>query len=97
MRRASNGETFTFRLDPDLKAALARSASDAHMQPAELLRQLVREHLAQKERQAFEIEARRQSLSIAQRASQQNPDEAEVLRYMEAALECDDFAAEWKA
>jgi hypothetical protein len=100
MPRASdtpNGETFTFRLDPALKAALTRSAADEHMRPAELVRKLVRNHLAGKERRAFEAEARRQSLAIAERARNPNSDEAQVMREIEADLERDDFANEWKA
>ena len=98
-RTSSNrkGETFTFRLDPALKAALTRSAEDERMQTADLIRQLVRDHLAAKERRAFEAEARRQSLAIAQRARDPDSDEALVLREIEAALDRDDFASEWKA
>jgi hypothetical protein len=91
------GETFTFRLDPALKAALTRSAADEHMQPAELMRELVRNHLAGKERRVFEAEARRQSLAIAQRACDPNSDEAQVMREIDADLERDDRADEWKA
>jgi len=90
-------ETFTFRLDSALKAALTRSAEDEHMQAADLIRQLVRDHLAAKERRAFEAEARRQSLAIAQRARDPDSDEARVMREIEAGLERDEFADEWKA
>jgi hypothetical protein len=91
------GETFTFRLDPALKVALSRSAADEHMQPAELLRMLVRDHVAGKERRAFEAEARRQSRAIADRARDPKSDEAQVMREIEAGLERNDFADEWKA
>jgi hypothetical protein len=100
MRRTSStpkGETFTFRLEPALKEALARSAADAHMQPAELVRELVRDHVAGKERHAFEVEARRQSQAVAQRARDPHNDEAQVMREIDAGLERDDFADEWKA
>ena len=90
------GETFTFRLDPALKAGLTRSASAARMQPAELVRALVRDHLAQAERRAFEAEARRQSLAIAARARDPMSDEARVMREIEAVFE-DDAADERKA
>lgn len=91
------GETFTFRLDPELKAALVRSADDEQMQPAELLRALVRDHLAERERRAFEAEARRQSLAIAARARDPNSDEARVMDELAAALEDEALGAEWKA
>lgn len=97
-RAAANpkGETFTFRLDPGLKASLTRSAAAARMAPAELVRALVRDHLAQIERRAFEVEARRQSLAIAARARDPNSDEARVMGEIEAVFE-DDAAGEWTA
>lgn len=94
---ASKGETFTFRLDSSLKAALTRSAADEHMQAAELVRKLVRDHLAERERRAFKAEARRQSLAIAQRSLNTNSDEAQVMRDIEDGFDSDDFADEWKA
>lgn len=94
---APKGETFTFRLDPALKKALTRSAAAEHRRPAELVRNLVRGYLAAKECRAFETEARRQSLTIAQRAHEQTSDEAQIMREIEADLEHDDFAREWKA
>lgn len=67
------------------------------MQLAELIRELLRDHLADKERRAFEVEARRQSLAIAQRAQDPASDEALALREIEADLDRNDFAGEWKA
>ena len=90
-------DTFTFRLDPALKAALTDAASEARMPPAELVRTLLRAHLAGKERRAFEVEARQQSLAIAQRASDPTSDEARVLAEIEADLESGAFAETWKA
>ena len=100
MPRTSNApkvETFTFRLDPALKAELTRSAEDEHTQPAELVRRLVRDHLAARERRAFEAEARRQSLAVAQRSRDPSSDEAQVMRDLEGGLDRDDFADAWKA
>ncbi|MDB5482464.1 MAG: hypothetical protein JWO83_3517 [Caulobacteraceae bacterium] len=76
--RITWAETFTFRLEPALKAALTRSAEEERVHPGELLRELVRAHLAARERRAFEGEARRQSLAIGARAGQ--PDGDDVLR-----------------
>jgi hypothetical protein len=94
---ASKDETFTFRLDPALKAALTRSAAEEHVPPAELMRTLLRRHLAAKEQRAFESEARRQAQAIALRTQDPNSDEAQVMRDLEAQLDSDDFADEWKA
>jgi hypothetical protein len=91
------GETFTFRLDSALKAGIAQSAKEQHVQPAELMRTLVREHLASKARRVFEAEARKQSLAIAARARDPDGDEAQVLREIEAGLDRDDFADTWNA
>lgn len=100
MRRspdALKGETFTFRLEPALKAALTRSAEEDQVQPAELLRELVRAHLADRERRAFEAEARRQSLAIAARAGEPGSDDAQVMREIAGQLDGDDFGSAWKA
>lgn len=94
---STKDETFTFRLDPALKAALRRAAEDEQMQTADLIRQLVRDHLAAKERRAFEAEACRQSLAIARRTRDPNSDETRVMHEIEAGLDRDDFADEWKA
>ena len=91
---APKGDTFTFRLDPAMKAALARSAAADHKQPAEIVRDLVRDYLARRERRAFEAEARRQSLTLNARAEDPTSDEAQVMRELEADL--DAFAGEWK-
>src|ERR1700744_846133 len=53
-------ETFTFRLDPRMKAEFAKSAAEQQKQPAQLLRDLVTEHLLRERRRAFEVEAQRE-------------------------------------
>jgi hypothetical protein len=88
------GDTFTFRLDPGMKDALTRSAADEHKPPAEVVRGLVRDYLARKERRAFEAEARRQCLALRAAAADPASDEAQVMRELEADLEA--FADEWK-
>ena len=94
---ALKGQTFTFRLEPALKAALTRSAEEERIQPAELLRDLVRAYLADRERRAFEAEARRQSRAIAARAGQPDSDDAQVMREIEGQLDADDFGSAWRA
>ncbi len=90
------GETFTFRLEPALKAALTRSAEAERIPPGELLRELVRAHLADRERRAFEADARRQSLAIAAQAAEPDGDEAQVMREIESLLDADDIGSAWK-
>ncbi len=87
-------ETVTFRIDPELKAALAEIAQRESKPVGELLRELVRERVEQKRRRAFEAEARRQSLEAAAVARDPNTDEAAVMRELEAHLEA--LADEWK-
>ncbi|MEO3431676.1 hypothetical protein [Inquilinus sp. CAU 1745] len=94
MPASSKADTFTFRLDPALKSAFTRSAASEHRRPAELLRDLMRDHLARNERRAFEEEARRQSLVIAAAARDPESDEARVIRELENDL--DAFGDEWK-
>ena len=93
----TKADTFTFRLDPALKLALTHAATDARMPPAELVRSLVRAHLAGKEQRAFEAEAHRQSLAIAKRAADPTSDEARVMAEIDADLESGVFADTWKA
>lgn len=83
-------ETFTFRLDAGLKAALHDCANDENLAPAELLRSLVQRHVDDRARLAFEQEARRQALVIAGQA-----DETAVLEQLGAELDSDAFARSW--
>jgi hypothetical protein len=90
-------ETFTFRLDPKMKAEFARSAADQLKQPAQLLRDLVSEHLGRERRRAFEAEAERQVALINAAAADSASDEAAVNREFETYLDSDPFSDEWKA
>ncbi len=87
-------ETLTFRLEPALKASLAKIAGEEHKPIGELLRELVRERVERKRRLVFEAEARRQSMAAAALARDPNTDEAAVMRELEADLA--GFADEWK-
>jgi hypothetical protein len=84
---APKDETFTFRLDRSLKAELARAAAEDHLQPGELLRALVRRHLAHRTRRAFAAEAHRQSLLVARQGAEPRSDEAQVMRELDAYLD----------
>jgi hypothetical protein len=87
-------QVFSFQLDPAMKAAFAASAAAAQKRPAELLRELMREHIAGTQRRAFEEEASRQRLAFQAYAREPHSDEAQVMRECEAELEA--FAQEWR-
>jgi hypothetical protein len=91
---ALKAEILTFRIDPSLKREVTRIARTERKPVGELLRELVQERVDRKRRQAFEAEARRQSLECAAAARDPNSDEAAVMRELEANLE--EFAREWK-
>jgi hypothetical protein len=89
-----NADIITFRLPPALKAAFAEIAKPEAKPVGELLRELIRGRVAQKERRAFEAEARRQSMIIAKAAEDPNSDEAAVMRELDALF--DESVREWK-
>ena len=87
MARPSVGaevEMVTFRVDRRLKAAIAEIAEEESKPLGELLRELVQDRVAAKRRREFEIEARRQSLLLAEAARDPDSDEAAVLRELDA-------------
>jgi hypothetical protein len=73
-------EPVTFRIEAKLKDEFAEIAEAEHKPVGELLRELVRDHIKQRKRLAFEAEARRQSLECAVAAADPNSDEAQVMR-----------------
>jgi hypothetical protein len=79
--------SFNLRIDPNLKAAFT-AATEAEDRPAaQVVRDFMRAYVKQRERRAFEAEARRQSLLIAEAARDPNSDEAAVMREIDAELE----------
>ena len=68
-------ETFNFRVDPTLKNAFTQAAAADDRPAAQLLRDFMRACVRQRERAAFVVEARRQSLAIAARAADPRTDE----------------------
>jgi hypothetical protein len=84
--------SFNLRIDPALKAAFT-AATEAEDKPAaQVLRDFMRAYIKQRERRAFEAEARRQSLAIAERARDPNSDEAEVMRWIEGIADNEAWA-----
>lgn len=89
--------SFNFRIDPALKAAFT-AATEADDKPAaQVIRDFMRAYIKRRARQAFEAEARRQSLSIAERARDPASDDYAVMQEIEAEMGRDDFADMWKA
>jgi hypothetical protein len=89
--------SFNLRIDPSLKAAFTAATAAEDKPAAQVLRDFMRAYVKQRERRAFEVEARRQSLAIAERARDLTRDEYGVMREIEAEFDRDDFADEWKA
>ncbi len=82
-----NADIITFRIPPALKTAFAEIARQEAKPVGELLRDLVRERVKQKERREFEAEARRQSIIIANAAKDPSSDEAQVMRELDALFD----------
>jgi len=89
-----NADIITVRIPPALKTAFAKIAREESKPVGELLRELIRERIQQKERREFEAEARRECLELNAAARDPNSDEAAVMRELEADLE--EFSKEWK-
>lgn len=91
---STHAETITFRLEPQLKAALAEKARAESKPVGEVLRGLVRAMVEQERRSQFEAEAHRQSEECAQEARDPNSAEAAILRELEDSVQY--FQKEWK-
>ena len=90
----AKADILTVRIPPALKAAFAEIAEQEAKPVGELLRELIRQRVEEKQRREFEAEARRQCLLLNEAARDLNSDEAQVMRELEADLE--EFAKEWK-
>jgi len=89
--------SFNFRIDPALKEAFARATEAEDKPAAQVLRDFMRAYVRQRERRAFEADARRQSVEAARQRRDPRGDDAVSLREYEALLDEDPFADEWKA
>lgn len=89
--------TFNFRIDPTLKAAFTAATEAADKPAAQVLREFMRAYVTHQKRRAFEAEARRQSLAIAERARDSGSDEQASLEELAALIEADSFADDWMA
>lgn len=93
-RSSTHADILTFRLDPQLKAALAEKSQVESKSVGEILRELIREFVEQERRLKFAAEAQRQSLECAKRAADPNSDQAAVMREIESDLQY--FGEGWK-
>lgn len=78
--------SFNLRIDPALKAAFTAAAAAEDKPAAQVLRDFMRAYVRQRQRRAFEAEARQQSLLIAEQARDPSSDDAQVMREIEAEL-----------
>lgn len=91
------GDTFNFRIDPALKVAFTQATEAEDKPAAQVLREFMRGYVARQKRRAYEAEARRQSLAIAERSRDPGSDEAQSLRELDALFDADLFSDEEKA
>lgn len=86
-------DSFNFRVDPTLKAEF-QSATEAEDKPAaQVLRDFMRAYVERRRGRDFATKARRQSRLIAERAADQDSDEAEVMRWIEDVTDNDRWTA----
>ncbi|WP_226019365.1 antitoxin MazE-like protein [Novosphingobium sp. FKTRR1] len=85
--------SFNLRIDPGLKAAFTKATEAEDKPAAQVVRDFMRAYVKQRERRAFEAEARRQSLILAEAARDPNSGEAEALRWVEAAADVEGWTA----
>lgn len=88
-------DSFNFRVDPELKSAFTAATEAADRPAAQVLREFMRGYVSAQERKAYQAEARRQSLAIAELAKDPNSDEAQILRELDAQFDADHFGDEW--
>lgn len=87
-------EIVTFRVPPSLKAALSDIAAEEAKPVGEVLREMIRQRVKDRERREFEAEALRGARILAKRAKDANSDESRVMDEMEAHFV--DVLREWK-
>ena len=86
-------ESFNFRVDPELKAALTAATAEEDRPAGQVLRDFMRGYVARRQERAFSAKARRQSLIVAQREVDPSSDEAEVMRWIEDVSDTEGWTA----
>lgn len=89
--------SFNLRIDPALKAAFTKATEADDKPAAQVVRDFMRAYVKQRERRAFEAQARRDSLAINKAASDPNSDEAQVMRELVAAMDDPSYWEGWEA
>lgn len=89
-------DTFTFRIESDLKAAFVKLVESQDKPAGEILRGFIRELVSSKRQSDFLKQARLQSKIIKAAASSADSDESEVLRQLD--MEFDELSKndDWK-
>lgn len=86
-------DSFSFRVDAELKAAFANAAAADDKPAGQVLRDFMRAYVERRRERAFAAEARRQSRLITERAADPASDEAEVMRWMEDVSDTQGWSA----
>jgi hypothetical protein len=88
--------SFNFRIDPALQAAFTQATEADDKPAAQVPRDFMRACVKQRERRAFDAEARRQSRAAAKHRRDPRGDDTVSLKEYEAVLDNDPFVDEWK-
>lgn len=86
-------ESFSFRVDRQLRAAFEAEAEREDRPAAQLLREFMRTYVERRRERAHAVEARRQSAVIATRAADPGSDEAAVMGWMQEVADRDGWVA----
>lgn len=89
-------DTFTFRIEPELKAAFADLAEKQNRHAGEILRDFIRELVKTKRKVDFVREARRQSKIIAAATLDSGGDEAQIMRELDSAFDEFSTSTDWQ-
>lgn len=81
------------RVDRRYKQALTRIASRRKQPISELVREILEQYVAEEERRAWRIDARRAARALAEEAKKGDSPESATLRALDANLKA--FAREW--
>jgi len=92
----SKAESFNFRVNSALKAAFTAATAAEDLPAAQVLRNFMRAYVARRERRAFAVEARRQSMEAATAAADPRSDEAAVMRELDADLDPTESNDGWR-
>ncbi len=96
MSNTTKMDTFTFRIESDLKAAFVKLVESQNKPAGEILRGFIRELVGSKRQSDFLKQARLQSKIIAASAGSSDSDEAEVLRQLDMEFDELSQSKDWQ-